>query len=156
VVADEVEVTPERVTFPPLGGRRLRLTAAAVLVLGGLTQTLAGLLAPATVLVVAGLVAVAFGASVGLSARRGTTVTSAGWLDPTRVRNQRIAWSELRSVRLTTTGSRATVVLDRRDAGAGPGLRVARVPAGRVTEVVAAIRAWAEAAGVEVVDRTLR
>jgi hypothetical protein len=154
-VAEDVEVTADRVVFPPVG-RRLRLTAAVVLVVGGLVQAVAGALATTWVLVAAGSIAVAFGASIARSGGRGTTVTEAGWVDPTRVRNQELPWAEVAKVRVTAAGGRATVTLERRRLERDPGLRVARLPVGAVAAVLDVIRPWAATADVEVVDLTTR
>ncbi len=151
---DEVELHDDRVVFAPLGGRRLRRVGAGVLMAGGAVQLLAGAVAPAWPLVVAGLVAIAFGVSVLRSARRGTTVSAAGWHDPTRVRNQHLPWSTLAAVRLTRSGDHAVVSLERRGEGLGAAVRVARLPVAQVPPVLAALTPWATAAGVRVTDVT--
>jgi hypothetical protein len=155
-VAEEVEVTADRVVFPPVGGRRLRLLAAIVLVVGGLVQAAAGLVTTSWVLGAAGVVAVAFGVSVGRSGRRGTSVTAAGWTDPTRVRNRELPWTEVAKVRVTGVGGRATVTLERRGVESDPGLRVARLPLSDVPAVLERIEPWADLADVELVDLTRR
>jgi hypothetical protein len=153
-VHDEVELHRDRVVFAPLGGRRLRRAGSAVLIAGGAVQLVAGAVAPAWPLVVAGLVAIAFGVSVLTSARRGTSVTADGWHDPTRVRNQHLAWSELATVRFTPSGDRAVVSLERRGEGLGAAVRVARLPVGQVPDILAVITPWASAADVRVSDHT--
>jgi hypothetical protein len=129
-VHDEVELRADQVVFAPLGGRRLRRVGAAVLMAGGAVQLIVGAVAAAWLLVVAGLVAIAFGVSVLRSSRTGTRVTADGWHDPTRVRNQQLAWSQLAAVRLTPSGDHAVVSLERRGEGLG-GRGPRRASAGR-------------------------
>jgi hypothetical protein len=155
-VHDEVELRADQVVFAPLGGRRLRRVGAAVLMAGGAVQLIVGAVAAAWLLVVAGLVAIAFGVSVLRSSRTGTRVTADGWHDPTRVRNQQLAWSQLAAVRLTPSGDHAVVSLERRGEGLGAAVRVARLPVDQVPSTLAVIVPWATAAGVTVVDRTVR
>jgi hypothetical protein len=131
-VHDPAEVHDDCIVFAPLGGRRLRRVGAGVLMAGGAVQVLAGALAAAWPLLAAGLVAIAFGVSVLRSARRGTVVTPDGWHDPTRLRNQRLSWSELAAVRLTRSGDHAVVSLERRGEGLGAAVRVARLPLAQV------------------------
>jgi hypothetical protein len=153
-VHDPVELHADRVVFAPLGGRRLRRVGAGVLIAGGAVQLLAGAIAPAWPLAVAGLIAIAFGVSVLRSARRGTTVSADGWHDPTRVRNQHLAWSELATVRVTPSGDDAVVSLERRGEGLGAAVRVARLPRSQVPETLAVVAPWALDAGVTIRDRT--
>jgi hypothetical protein len=153
-VRDEVELSEDRVVFAPVGGRRLRRTGAGVLLAGGAVQLLAGVLAPAWQLLVAGVVAIAFGVAVLRSAQRGTSVTADGWHDPTRVRNEQLAWPELAVVRLVRRGDHAVVALERRGEGIGAAVPVARLPLAQVPAVVATITPWARAADVAVRDLT--
>lgn len=151
---DEVERHSDRLVFAPVGGRRLRWTGAGVLLAGGVVQLLAGVLAPAWQLLVAGGVAIAFGVAVLRSARRGTTVTADGWHDPTRLRNQQLPWAELAVVRLLRRGDHAVVALERRGEGVAAAVQVARLPLAQVPDVLATIVPWAGAAGVTVRDLT--
>jgi hypothetical protein len=153
-VHDPVELHDDHVVFAPLGGRRLRRVGAGVLIAGGAVQLVAGAIARSLPLVLAGLVAMAFGVSVLRSARRGTTVTADGWHDPTRVRNQHLAWSELAAVRVTPNGEDAVVSLERRGEGIGAAVRVARLPLAQVPETLAVVAPWATDAGVDIRDRT--
>lgn len=155
-MADEVRIADDRVVFAPVGGRRLRFTAAVVLVVGGLVQAVAGALTGAWALVLAGLVAVAFGGSVARRGGRGTAVTASGWVDPTRVRNRELPWSEVAKLRVTAIGDRAAVTLERRGVAQDPGLRVARLPVRDVPAVLERLGPWAATADVEVVDLTTR
>lgn len=153
----EIQRDPTRITFPPLGGRSLRVLASAVLILGGALRAVTGGLAGAWFQVVAGVVAVAFGVVIARTLpRAGTTVTAEGWHDPTRLRNQHLAWSDLDKVRVTAVGDTATWVLEPHGADHGPGLRVARTDLASVPGTVAQLRSWAEDHDVEVVDLTER
>jgi hypothetical protein len=153
-VHDQVELYDDRVVFAPLGGRRLRRVGGGVLIAGGVVQVLAGVLAPAWPLAVAGVIAIAFGVSVLRSARRGTTVSVDGWHDPTRLRNQELAWGQLLAVRLTRSGDHAVVTLERRGEGIAGGVRVARLPLAQVADTLAVVAPWAHAADVAVRDHT--
>jgi hypothetical protein len=154
-VVDEVHIAVDRVTFVSRGGRRWRLTAAAVLVAGGVTQAGLGAVSREPALLVAGLVGVAFGISIARHATRaGTTVTAEGWTDPTRVRHQWVPWTSLARVRITAVGARASISLERHDVPSGSGVRVARLPRRAVPAVRAAIAPWAATTDTQVLDAT--
>lgn len=156
-MAGEVRRDDDLVVFPPLGGRSLRVTASVVLVLGGTVRGVTGALDGEWFLLLAGVVAVAFGVAVAVTLRQaGTTVSAEGWMDPTRLRNQRLAWSDVAKVRVTAVGDTATWTLEPRDASRGTDLRVARTDLDCVADTVAQLREWAAQHDVEVVDLTNR
>lgn len=148
---EQVVIGPDEVTLPTMGSRRLRLTAAVVLLLGGAAQVGVGALTGELAFVLAGVVAAAFGISVGRGSARTTRVDADGWTDPTRVRNQHLRWDELRSVRLRPQGTDRVVLVEPRDEARGPALRVGRCPEAQVDTLAAALSLWAEPAGVVVV-----
>ncbi|MFP4635161.1 MAG: hypothetical protein ACLFRD_04800 [Nitriliruptoraceae bacterium] len=153
----EIQRDPTCITFPPLGGRSLRVLASVVLILGGAVRAITGGAAGAWFQLLAGVVAVVFGVVIARTLpRAGTTVTPDGWHDPTRLRNQRLAWSDLDKVRVTSVGDTATWVLEPRGDDRSPGLRVARTDLASVPDTVAQLRSWAEDHDVEVVDLTGR
>lgn len=148
---EQVVIGSKEIALPTVGSRRLRLTAAAVLLLGGATQVGVGAVTGELAFVVAGVVAAAFGVSVARGSTRTTRVDPTGWTDPMRVRNQHLAWAELRSVRLRPSGEGRVVLVEPRDPARGPALRVGRCPEEQVDELAAALTPWAAAAGAVVV-----
>ena len=154
-MAGEVRRDDDAIHFPPLGGRALRVSASVVLVLGGAVRAVTGALDQEWFLLLAGVVAIAFGVAVAMTLRQsGTTVTEEGWVDPTRLRNQRLPWSEVAKVRVTAVADTATWTLEPRDASRGTDLRVARTDVACVEDTVAQLRRWAAPHDVEVVDLT--
>lgn len=156
-MAGQVEIESDRVVFPPLGGRGLRLSASIVLVLGGLVRGLTGAVQGQWLVALAGVVAVAFGVAIATTLRRaGTTVSAEGWVDPIRLRNRELPWPQLAKLRVTSVGDTATWTLEPRDEARGTGLRVARTDVDQVAPVLERVRPWADIHDVEVVDLTDR
>ncbi len=152
-MAGQVDIEPDRVVFPPLGGRALRISASIVLVLGGFVRGLTGALEGQWLLALAGVIAVAFGVAVGTTLRQaGTSVSAEGWVDPTRLRNRELPWPQLAKLRVTAVGGTATWTLEPRDEARGTGLRVARTDVDQVAPVLDRVRPWADLHDVEVVD----
>ena len=137
-------------------GRLWRRIGGGILIVGGLLQALVAVGAGAWGAAVASVVIAAVGVGMVRTGRSDVEVGPGGWRDPTRLRNQHLAWGDLEKVRITRRGDTALWTLEAADPARGTLFAYVQCPVTDVAGHLERVRPWAEAHAVEVVDLTSR